>query len=198
VLKALQELFLEVFSKPVDDWPFMSLASMLDPETMKRINHKCLSHKGHGTHETGVKSSMKCKVTDISCLCVSGSVSKDKTKVKQMDLTPCPEGVQSGLRGERVNSKAKFTFSKCYMLGLADSICLFGFGSKSHGWRFHWIKVRAAMENHGWFKIVTIAIYSKFLEVKCLKHSWFYSCMHILYAQIHLIHCEHINENASA
>lgn len=84
----------------------------------KRINHKCLNQEGHGTHKTGMKSSMKCKMTDIPLSVCDPASNESKAKDKQMEHTSCPEGAQSGLRSKDVNFKARFTFSKCYGLEL--------------------------------------------------------------------------------
>ena len=55
---------------------------------------------------------MKHKVADITLPVCEPVCQKSKAKDKQMDLTPCPKGAQSGLRGG--NSKASVTFYICY------------------------------------------------------------------------------------
>ena len=53
---------------------------------------------------------------------MSQSASESKAKDKQMDLTSCPEGAQSRLRGDGVNSNTKLTFSKGYSLELENPL----------------------------------------------------------------------------
>ncbi|KAM7236409.1 hypothetical protein CapIbe_012081 [Capra ibex] len=85
----------------------------------KRIDHKCLSHKGHGTPGAGGKSSMKYKVTDITLPVCEPVCQKSKAKDKQMSLTPYPKGAQRGLGGG--NSKVQCTFVFCHNCEKAPS-----------------------------------------------------------------------------